>query len=201
MIVILCAGFNAHILQRDYVQLPAGVMTVCGPKPSNPTYNTFVRKIWPTIFSCIQTLLPVILLVIFAVDIFRRVARQTIVQSISHGRRRTQLDNQMLLIMLGTIILFVATNLPLGLFNILLTPVLAGPMTQTQLLELSSIVTFIATINYALDFYTNCLTSRLFRQELLHILKCQNKVGRIGIATNTFPMHPTGFTTAPGQTR
>jgi hypothetical protein len=76
IIVILCAGFNAHILEPDYGQLPAGVMTLCGPKPTNSTYNTFVRQIWPTIFSSVQTLLPVILLIIFSLDTFGCLARQ-----------------------------------------------------------------------------------------------------------------------------
>lgn len=65
IIIILSAGFNAHILAPSYGQLPAGVMTVCGPKPTNRAYNTFVRQIWPTIFACIQTLVPVILLLFF----------------------------------------------------------------------------------------------------------------------------------------
>jgi hypothetical protein len=194
IILILCAGFNAHILEPDYVQLPAGVMTVCGPKQTDDVYNTFVRQIWPTLFSCIQTLLPVILLIIFSIDTFRRLARQTANQNTQATHRRTQLDNQMLLIMLATITLFVATTLPLGLFNILLTPVLRGPLNQTQLLQLSSIVTFIAAINYTLDFYIHCLTSRLFRQEFLHTFKCQNRNARIGITTNTARMNPTGLT-------
>ena len=201
IIIILCAGFNAHILEPDYGQLPAGVVTVCGPKPTNAVYNTFVRKIWPTIFSCVQTLVPVILLVIFSIDTFRRIVRQTANQNTRAVRRRNQLDNQMLLIMLATITLFVATTLPLGLFNILLTPVLTGPLNQTQLLQLTSIVTFIAAINYTLDFYIHCLTSRLFRQELLHIFKCQNRNTQIGITTNTLRMNPTGLTMTQVQAR
>ncbi|CAF2868082.1 unnamed protein product [Rotaria sp. Silwood2] len=201
IIVIFFAGFNAHVLELDYVQLPAGVMTVCGPKPSNSVYNTFVRQIWPTLFSCIQTLLPAILMIIFSVDTFRRLARQTTNQNTSRARRRVQLDNQMLLIMLATIALFVATTLPLGLFNILLTPVLRGPMKQTQLLQLSSIVVFIAAINHTLDFYIHCLTSRLFRQELFEIFKCHRDNRQIGITTDTLQMYPTRITMTQVKTR
>jgi hypothetical protein len=95
--------------------------------------------------------------------------------------------------MFATITLFVATTLPLGLFNILLTPVLRGPMNQIELLELSSIVTFIGTINYTLDFYIHCLTSRLFRKELMNIFKCQHRNNRIQTITNTLQVKPTGF--------
>jgi hypothetical protein len=193
IIIILCAGFNAHILGPYYGQLPAGVMTVCGPNPSNRAYDTFVRQIWPTIFSCIQTVIPVILLIILSIDTFRRLSRQRIIPNTHYIRRRSQLDNQMLLIMFATITLFVATTLPLGLFNILLTPVLRGPMNQIELLELSSIVTFIGTINYTLDFYIHCLTSRLFRKELMNIFKCQHRNNRIQTITNTLQVKPTGF--------
>jgi hypothetical protein len=199
IIVILCAGFNAHVLTPYYGQLPAGVLTVCGPNPTNAVYNTFVRQIWPTLFSCVQTVILVILLICFSIDTFRRLARQTTIQNTSRGRRRAQLDNQILLIMLATITLFVATTLPFGLFNILLTPVLRGPMTQTQLLELSSIVTFIATINYAMNFYIHCLTSRLFRHELLQIFKCPNRITRIGVTADTFRLNPTGMTMTQAQ--
>jgi hypothetical protein len=170
-------------------------MTVCGPKPTNRAYDTFVRQIWPTIFSCIQTVVPVILLIILSIDTFRRLSRQRQIQNTHRIRRRTQLDNQILLIMLATITLFVATTLPLGLFNILLTPVLRGPMNQIQLLELSSILTFIAAINYTLDFYIHCLTSRLFRQELIQILKCQNRTNQIGTITNPLQTNRIGTIT------
>ncbi|CAF1091633.1 unnamed protein product [Rotaria sp. Silwood1] len=194
IIIIFFAGFNAHVLEADYGQLPAGIMTVCGPKPTNPIYNTFVRQIWPTLFSCIQTIFPAILMIIFSIDTFRRLARQTTIQNTNRARRRVQLDNQMLLIMLATIVLFVATTLPLGLFNILLTPVLRGPMNQIQLLQLSSIVMFIAAINHTLDFYIHCLTSRLFRQEFLQIFKCSNKNIQVGTTSTTLKMNPTRIT-------
>lgn len=99
----------------------------------------------------------------------------------------------MLLIMLATITLFVITTLPLGLFNILLTPVLTGPLTQIELLQITSIVTFVAAINYTLDFYVHCLTSRLFRQEFLNILKCQNRNNRVETITNTIHVRSTTF--------
>jgi uncharacterized membrane protein len=203
IIIILCAGLNAHVLQPNYGQLPAGIMTVCGPEPNDQLYNTFVRQIWPIIFSSIQTLIPVILLLILSIDTFRRLSRQTSNQNQNTGRarRRSQLDNQMLLIMLATITLFVATTLPFGLFNILLTPALTRISNQTQLLEISSIVTFIASINYALDFYLHCLTSRLFRQELLNILKCRNRSNQVAITTNTFQINTIGVRMTQVQTQ
>jgi hypothetical protein len=201
IIIILSSGFNAHILQPDYGQLPAGIMTVCGPNPSNVVYDRFVRQIWPALFSCIQTLIPVILLLILSIDTFRRLSRQTAIQHTQRMRRRTQLDNQILIIMLARIALFVTTTLPFGLFNILLTPVLVGPLNQIQALEFQSIVTFIAAINYSFDFYIHCLISRLFRQELLSIIKCQFRNNRIETITHTGRINRTGFRMTQVQTQ
>lgn len=188
-IVILCAGFNAHTLSPSYGQLPAGVMTVCGPRPTNAVYNTFVRQIWPTMFSLAQTILPVVLLLAFSIDTCRRLTRTTVAR-----RQRSSLDQQILVLMLVTIALFVATTLPAGLFNILLTPVLRGFMNQVQLLELSSIVTLIATINYTLDFYLHCLTSRLFRQELLRVFKPPGRNSQVAFTTNSMRINATPMT-------
>lgn len=201
LIVIVCAGFNAHVLGPSYTQLPAGVMTVCGPSPSNAVYNRFFREIWPVLFSAIQTLIPVLLLMIFSLDTFRRLVQQRRIQDSAHARRRSQLDNQMILIMLATIALFVTTTLPLGLFNILLSPVLRRSLSQTQALQFSSIVTFIVAINYTLDFYIHCLTSRLFRREIWRILQCQKGSSQMDTTGGTGRTNVTGMALTQIQTR
>lgn len=67
-----------------------------------------------------------------------------------HGRR-SFVDRQMLIIMLTSIFLFFSTQIPLSLFNILLSPVLRTRLTMTQAIELSSVLTFIASINFAVS--------------------------------------------------
>ena len=64
-------------------------------------------------------------------------------------RRRAFLDRQMLIIMLTSIFLFFFTQIPLSLFNILLSPVLQNKLSMTQALELTSIFDFISSINFA----------------------------------------------------
>lgn len=58
----------------------------------------------------------------------------------------------MLIIMLTSIFLFFSTQIPLSLFNILLSPFLQSRLTMTQALELTSIVDFIASINFAVRY-------------------------------------------------
>jgi hypothetical protein len=79
-------------------------------------------------------------------------AQQNQTQKLDRGpnrRRRAFLDRQMLIIMLTSIFLFFFTQIPLSLFNILLSPVLQNKLSMTQALELTSILDFISSINFA----------------------------------------------------
>jgi hypothetical protein len=81
---------------------------------------------------------------------FRRLRlQQKQKQNLNQGRRRTFIDRQMLIIMLTSIFLFFSTQIPLSLFNILLSPVLNSRLTMTQALDLTTIFNFIASINFA----------------------------------------------------
>ena len=79
---------------------------------------------------------------------FRRVRLQQ-KQRLNRSRRRVFVDRQMLIIMLTSIFLFFAIQIPLNLFNILLSPVLQSRLSMTQAFNLTSIFEFIASINFA----------------------------------------------------
>ncbi|CAF1452292.1 unnamed protein product [Adineta steineri] len=112
-------------------------------------------------------------------------------QKLNRGnRRRTFVDRQMLIIMLASILLFFTTQIPLSLFNILLSPVLQSRLTQTQALELTSILNFIASINFGTTFYVHCLTSGLFRKEFYNIKHC-NRRHRVGVITRVLGVEAT----------
>lgn len=72
-------------------------------------------------------------------------------QKLNQNHRRTFVDRQMLIIMLTSIFLFFCTQIPLGLFNILLSPILMREMTQTTALELTTLFNVIASINYSVS--------------------------------------------------
>lgn len=74
-------------------------------------------------------------------------------QRLNQGRRRTFVDRQMLIIMLTSICLFFSTQMPQSLFNILLSPVLMARLTMSQALELASILSFLASIDFAVRNY------------------------------------------------
>ncbi|CAM4973885.1 unnamed protein product [Rotaria socialis] len=70
-------------------------------------------------------------------------------RQLKQGRCRTFLDRQMLIIMLTSIVLFFITQIPLSLFSILMIYVLRNELALQQLLQLNTITTFVASINYA----------------------------------------------------
>ncbi|CAF4490889.1 unnamed protein product [Rotaria socialis] len=189
-ILMVAIGLNSpFVVPQLFGRLPAGIMTVCGANMADHAYFQFFRHIWPILFSCIQTFLPVILLLMFSLDTFRRLAKQSAIQGETRARtRRAYLDKQILLIMLTTIILFLITSLPVSLYNILQPTILPSLMTQSQQLELFSIFTFVVTTNYTINFYLHCLTSTLFRQELIQAMKCGRKSGQVVPTTASIQM-------------
>ena len=109
---------------------------------------------WGILFACLQTVVPTIGLLILTIDIFRLLrAQQKQKERLNQGRRRAFLDRQMLIIMLTSIALFFSTQIPQGLFNILLQPVLIRRLTQTEALQLASILSFVASIDFAVNTY------------------------------------------------
>ncbi|UJR21507.1 hypothetical protein I4U23_024593 [Adineta vaga] len=168
---------NSHLILPSFATLSGS--NLCGPL-SPTTYSFFFRKIWGILFALLHTVLPTIILIIVTIDIFRRLRLQQKRKLNGPHRRRAFLDRQILIIMLTSIFLFFATQIPLSLFNILLSPVLRFRLSMTQALEITSICTFIASINFATTFYVHCLTSKLFRNEFYYIKSCHRR-RRVGV--------------------
>ncbi|CAF3984555.1 unnamed protein product [Adineta steineri] len=187
IVLIFAIILNSHLLLPSLGTLSGS--DICGPITTS-TYSFFFRQVWGILFTCLQTVLPTIALLIVTIDMFRRLLlRQK--QKLNRGnRRRTFVDRQMLIIMLTSILLFFTTQIPLSLFNILLSPVLQSRLTQTQALELTSIFNFIASINFGTTFYVHCLTSGLFRKEFYNIKNC-NRRHRVGVITRVLGVEAT----------
>ncbi len=109
---------------------------------------------WGILFTCLQAIVPTIGLLILTIDIFLLLrAQEKQRQRLNQGRRRAFVDRQILIIMLTSIFLFFSTQIPQSLFNILLSPVLNSRLTMTQALQLASILSFVASIDYAVSTY------------------------------------------------
>ena len=106
-------------------------------------------KVWGILLACLQTVVPTVALLILGVDIFLRLRQQQKQKRrLNQGRRERFVDRQMLVIMLTSIFIFFSNQIPLSLFNILISPVLRLKLTITQAYELESIVRLVASITY-----------------------------------------------------
>ncbi|CAF3797678.1 unnamed protein product [Rotaria sp. Silwood1] len=184
-IILICSiVLNSHLLLPSLGVVPGGI--ACAPNPmSNSTYLYFYSTIWPFLITSLQILLPTTFLLIFSIKIFIELRRQQKQKrQLTQSRRRTFLDGQMLIIMLTSIFLFFATQIPLSLFSVLIFSVLRFLFPIQQILQLNTIVTFVASINYAASFYIHCLSSRLFREEFLNLMHCRRHQ-RVGVITQT----------------
>jgi hypothetical protein len=84
------------------------------------------------------------------IDMFIRLrAQQKQRQKLNQGRRRAFVDRQLLIIMLTSIFLFFSTQIPLSLFNILLSPVLQNRFSMAQALDITAILDYVVSIDYA----------------------------------------------------
>ncbi|CAF4254849.1 unnamed protein product [Rotaria sp. Silwood2] len=182
IILMFSVTLNSHLLLPSLGVVPGAI--ACAPGPmSNPTYQYFYMEIWPFLITSLQIILPTILLLIFSIKIFLELRRQQQKKhQLKQGHRRTFLDRQILIIMLTSIFLFFVTQIPLSLFYILMSSVLRNELGLEQLLQLNTIVTFVASINYAASFYIHCLSSRLFREECFNVIHCKRHQ-RVGVIT------------------
>ncbi|CAF1395764.1 unnamed protein product [Rotaria sp. Silwood1] len=151
IILIFSIALNSHLLLPSLGVVPGAI--ACAPNPmSNPTYQYFYTEIWPILITTLQIVLPTTLLLIFSIKMFIGLHhQQQKKQQLKQGRRRTFLDRQMLIIMLTSIFLFFITQIPLSLFTLLIFSVLRNELGLQQLLQLNTIVTFVASINYAVS--------------------------------------------------
>ncbi|CAF4632043.1 unnamed protein product, partial [Rotaria sp. Silwood2] len=170
-ILCICSiALNSHLLLPSMGAVPGTI--ACTPSPSSSaTYQYFYSKIWSILITSLQIVLPTIFLLIFSINIFIGLHRQQQQKrQLKPGRRRNFLDRQMLIIMLTSIFLFFVTQIPLGLFHILMIYVLRPRLSLQQQLDLNTISIFVASINYSASFYIHCLSSRLFRQQFFNVI-------------------------------
>ncbi|UJR09875.1 hypothetical protein I4U23_014097 [Adineta vaga] len=184
--IIVALSFDCllhiHLLTPMFGQIAPGVTTTCGANRLYSTYSYFYTYFWPSITTFSVTIIPACCIIILLIAIRREItARRNrvlpITQSIvnqQERRRARYLHRQMLILMFATLTLFFFTTIPVGLFRLALSTFNIQQSFSFSLL-LASIFGLIITINYALNFYLHCLTSKLFRKEFFKCFPCLNK--------------------------
>lgn len=163
---------NFHLFTSFFGKSSSPSFGTCGPSGSEPTYAKFYAYFWPILTTITVSLLPGVLMLFFLVGIFieirksqRNVAPQHSSLSNSRETRRNHfIQQQMLIMMVMTVLLFLVTTLPEAMFRFLSGTVKIS-FSFSFSLFLTSLVSMISRLNYSLNFYLHCLTSKLYRRE------------------------------------
>ncbi|CAF1330203.1 unnamed protein product [Adineta steineri] len=180
IILLLDIGIHSHILTPLYGMLiPGFAMIACGPTIYSGSYFLFYFLDWSIIQILIISLIPVVLMLIFLIDIYLNIqARKRAVIQPTHGsheHNRSQyqknLQRQMFILMLTSIGIFLITTLPVATYKI--TSARQSNI-STAIMQVAGVwigLGWFQSLNYALHFYSHCLTSTLFRKEFMLQMK------------------------------
>ena len=182
IVLCLCSiVFTSHVLQTEFAFiLPTGNM--CGPARFPLTsYSGFYYQIWPILKLLITYLTPNCLMVICVFCIYAKLRLQRRLITISI--RTEKLQQQMLIMMISSIVFFSICTLPYSIYLIIFW---RGENQSAMLIEIAILTNFL-NINYSYNFYIHCLTSRLFREKFIKRLKklfpCRKRQRRIILST------------------
>ena len=178
--IIVDVLLHVHILTPMFVPLTPGVTSNCGASKLYPAYVQFFSDYWPTITLLTVTLMPaccmVFCLAATTVNIQTRRRRIQPTAGTSQDQRRSRfLHRQMFILMLVALLLFFFTTLPVSVFRFAISTLGVQQSFAISLLE-AAIFGVITTLNYALNFYLHCLTSKLFRKEFYRWFPCSISV-------------------------
>ncbi|CAF3645710.1 unnamed protein product [Rotaria sp. Silwood1] len=177
--LILDCLLHIHLLTPMFGQIAPGITTNCGPDSRYPNYTYFYNTICPVITVLTVTIIPAsfMLFCLIAIIINVQTRRNRVIaieqtNGNQQERRRAHfLQRQMFILMLAALMLFFLTTCPIALFYFVIST-LNIQQSFSFTLMLISILNFVTLLNYSLNFYLHCLTSKLFRKEFFQYFPC-----------------------------
>lgn len=177
VLIILCAAaLNSHVLLSVYSPRLGNTRFVCGLSREVLTqYIFFYFYVWTAIQVSLNILLPTLLMIACLIGIHRSVINAATI------RHSSQIQRQMLLLMLSKALLFLSCTLPYGISRMFLT-YSVDPVELEKTSTFSTFTTILIMLfntNYSLAFYVHCLSSTLFRQTFIKIvMRCLRRLRR-----------------------
>jgi hypothetical protein len=170
------------VLATCYVLFPEFAYTNiltnwCGPANSPVTaYSIFYFNVSGILQVFIIYIAPACLLIVGMIGIYSKVDGQR--NLVARSTRRERLQRQMLILMISSISCFIICTILYTVHRIIYLRL--GTNSETTLLV--SIFSIFLNMNYSYNFYINCLTSKLFREEFIQQLKrfyiwCKIRIG------------------------
>ncbi|CAF4002561.1 unnamed protein product [Adineta steineri] len=165
IILLTFLALNAHYLTEGF-GTNQGQFIFCYADFRNTQYLYFYAYQWPIILSVFQIFLPALCIFLFSLLIYKhRHHPSTVIISV----HRRFLEVQLLRLMISSSLLFLLTTFPLGLWNTI-GPRFLTFVTIEQIHTYISILYFIQSINYSINFYVYVCSSKFFRKKILRIL-------------------------------
>ncbi|CAF1261500.1 unnamed protein product [Adineta steineri] len=165
IILLTFLALNAHHLTEGF-GTNQGQFVFCYADFRNTQYLYFYGYQWPIILSVFQIFLPALCILLFSFLIYKNRQRASTVIISVHRRF---LEVQLLRLMISSSLLFLLTTFPLGLWNTI-GPRFLTFVTIEQIHTYISILYFIQSINYSINFYVYVCSSKFFRKNFLRIL-------------------------------
>ncbi|CAF0955123.1 unnamed protein product [Adineta ricciae] len=191
LVLIICFIFPIHTLIYSNIQPPGGIS--CSITDDGvAVYHRFYTIIMGGVLPCLIVLLGS--LVIWK-RLQARKRRQIVISKDERMRRRNQIQEQQVMIMLIVQVgIFIISTIPFMSYNIYDT------MTRTvtnKSADRKAIESFCKTLSellvylISMSFYSNTLVSRTFRKELIFLVKCMSSWGRYQRSTQVQPITAT----------
>ena len=171
-----------------------------------PNYFYFHKIIWPKIDMMVFCFLPACIMILCNINIIYLVKRQRYslesnvdlsfendlslyrTSSRSFTEHRKALERQMSLMMIACVIVFILTSVPVTIYLIFLENVVSEnpdfPRDNAFCVLIFRVLRAWMYLHFSLNFYLQCLTSRIFRAEFLRTITCQSS------KPEPIPLHP-----------
>ncbi|CAF1098929.1 unnamed protein product [Didymodactylos carnosus] len=196
-ILVFSMVMNSHYLTPMFGAFVPGLTILCAPNNVHRVYPyyDFYTKYWQIIRALISIIIPAILMVLALGDMFVNIykrRRSLLGQRTNEGltvhsirntltmnnimdttkiKQSSFIQKQMFILMLSSIIVFLVTTLPMATYYIIVyQPAVSLDRSITNVVLMLCLFTFTLNINYAINFYIHCLTSKLFRKEFISIM-------------------------------
>ncbi|CAF3895016.1 unnamed protein product [Adineta steineri] len=193
-IIIIGTSLHSHMLSAEFFGkfLPGIATAACGPIHYWIPYAYFFFVQWPLIQVFFVCLIPVTLMLLGSTDIHRTIQKtksriQTVAMNQPQQLRQARLHRQMLILMISSILIFFVTTLPVSIHQIIAAyAYLANTaIDENKIVNDTAILTVLLSLNYAINFYVHCLTSKLFRDEFIKFIKIIHRLsgGLTGVST------------------
>jgi hypothetical protein len=153
---------------------------VCSNK-SNPTFHHFMTSIWPPIRTVLVGIVPVLIMIIANIRLWRRVlaSKRRVAIHSTHHYRSTSTETMLIFLTVSNVLAFIITQIPFHIYTTILRYTESIDHVRTPILLWSSLY-------FGIGFYVYCLTSPYFRSKFMStIYRCLRKDDFISVRKNT----------------